>query len=252
VLLRLVVILVLFLWFFHSLLPRAGGWLGTRSRKPFRQAKWMWSWFAAGEDAAIEAERDYGRECAREFAAQFAGEASDAGQQLVDRLGARLAASLKDQRWQFRFRVVAAAEPNAFALPGGFIFITEPLLALGGTADDEIAFFLAHEMVHILLGHARARMATNLATNVVTAHLARAGPLLRELLAKGYSRMQEFEADQEGARLAAAAGFDPHAAARALQHLGDVRGDLRGPLQYLASHPPVAGRVQRLEAQWPG
>jgi Sec-independent protein translocase protein TatA len=55
-LLRLLVIAGLLLFFGAKLLPRLGSWLGGRSRKPFRQAKWMWSWFAGTEAEAIQAE----------------------------------------------------------------------------------------------------------------------------------------------------------------------------------------------------
>jgi len=57
-LLRLLLIVVLLLFFGANLLPRLGVWLGGRSRKPFRQAKWMWSWLAGTEAEAIQAEYD--------------------------------------------------------------------------------------------------------------------------------------------------------------------------------------------------
>ena len=79
--LGLLVILGLILFFGGRLLPRLGNWLGGQSRKPFRQAKWMWSWFAGSEAESIQAERDYGRECAREFAKQFSGNVSRTDQQ---------------------------------------------------------------------------------------------------------------------------------------------------------------------------
>ncbi len=126
--LKLLLIIGLFLFFGAKLLPRVGSWLGLHSRKPFRQAKWMWSWFAGSEAESLQAERDYGRECAREFAAEFSGRPSPASQALVDEVGTKLAAAVKDPRREFRFSVVVAATSNAFALPGGFIFITEPLV----------------------------------------------------------------------------------------------------------------------------
>ena len=245
--LKLILILGLLLFFGATLLPRIGSLLGVRSRKPFRQAKWMWSWFAGTEAESLQAERDYGRECAREFAAQFPGRPAGAHQALVNTLGSRLAATVKDPRREFRFSVIAAGTPNAFALPGGFVFITEPLVHLCGHDEAEIAFFLGHEMAHVLRGHAMEQLTTTAFLNAVTARLAGAGQMLRQVLTKGYSRDLELEADREGAGLVVAAGFDPSAVVRGLRHLTQVSMDNVGPLEFFSSHPPLAERVRRLE-----
>ena len=245
--LRLLLIFGLFLLFGAKLLPRLGVWLGGRSRKPFRQAKWMWSWLAGTEAEAIEAEYEYGRECAREFAAQFSGKVPREKQELVVAVGSRLANAVKDPRREFRFSLVRAGVANAYALPGGFVFITEPLLDLCAQDRDELAFLLGHEMGHVIRGHAKSQLTARTFLNAVTARLSGAGLMLRQLLNKGYSRELELEADREGARLAAAAGFDPRAAARALHRLARVSGGDAGLMEYFSSHPPLAERVQKLE-----
>ena len=125
--LELLVILGLFLFFGAKLLPRLGSWLGGQSRKPFRQAKWMWSWLAGNEAEAIQAEHEYGRECARQFAAQFSGKAPREKEEVVATVGSKLSNAVKDPRREFRFSLVRASTANAYALPGGFVFITEPL-----------------------------------------------------------------------------------------------------------------------------
>ena len=230
-----------------KLLPRLGSWLGNRSRKPFRQAKWMWSWFAGTEAEAIQAEHEYGFECARQFSAQFSGNAPREKQEVVTAVGTRLANAVKDRRREFRFTLVRAGLSNAYALPGGFVFITEPLLDLCAQDPDELAFLLGHEMGHVLCGHAKSHLTARTLLNAVTARLSGAGLMLRQLLSKGYSRELELEADREGTRLAAAAGFDPRAAARALRRLARVSGDNAGLAEYFSSHPPLAERVQKLE-----
>ena len=244
--LRLLLIVGLLLFFGANLLPRLGVWLGGRSRKPFRQAKWMWSWLAGTEAEAIQAEFDYGRECAREFAAQFSGKSPREKQEVVAAVGSRLADAVKDPRREFRFSLVRASVSNAYALPGGFVFITEPLFDLCAEDRDELAFLLGHEMGHVLRGHAKSQLTASTFLHAVTAQLSGAGLMLRQLLNKGYSRELELEADREGARLAAAAGFDPRAAARALQRLARVTGDNAGLMEYFSSHPPIAERVQKL------
>lgn len=245
--LKLLLIVGLFLFLGAKLLPRIGSWLGARSRKPFRQAKWMWSWFAGSEAESLQAERDYGQECAREFAAQFAGRPSRDNQALVDAVGSRLAATVIDPRRGFRFSVIVAATSNAFALPGGFVFITEPLVHLCGYNEAEIAFFLGHEMAHIVRGHAKDQLTTTTFLNAVTARFTGAGLMLRQVLANGYSRDLELEADREGASLMAAAGFDPRAALSGLRRLAEASADSVGPLEFFSSHPPLADRVRTLE-----
>jgi beta-barrel assembly-enhancing protease len=243
----IIIIVLLFLLFNPKLLPHIGTWLGGRSRKPYRQARWMWSSFAGSEDAVIQAEREYGRECALAFATQFSGKSKQADQALVESIGSKLANAAKDSRRRFDFKAAAAASANAFALPGGFIFITTSLLDLCGRNRDEIAFFLGHEIGHVLLGHARDRMTADIFLNAVTARLPATGQMIREVIRKGYSREQELDADREGLRLAAAAGFDAGASLSALKRLGQVAPDTSGFAEYVSSHPSLSERVQRLE-----
>jgi predicted Zn-dependent protease len=243
--LRYLIIGALLLFFFSRLLPRVGGLLGSSARKPMRQAKWMWTWATGSEEDALAAELEYGRECAREFAQQFPGSAPPRVAAVLNEIGAALAAAVKEPGRQWSFAAVPAPIANAYALPGGFIFVTGPLLTL--VADrDELAFVLAHEMAHVVKGHAREQLTTGVFLNAVTARLAGAGQMLREMLGKGYSRDLELEADREGARLAAGAGFDREAGQRALARLSALSPDVPEWAEYLASHPPIAERIQAL------
>ena len=244
--LKLLVIAAVIFYFGGKLFPWLGSFLGGHSRKPFRQAKWMWAWATGNEDDAIQAEHEYGAECAGQFAGQFSGRPSRAARELAETVGSSLAASLKDPRRKFQFSVVRTDAANAFALPGGFIFITEPLINVCAEDRGALAFFLGHEIAHVVLGHARSQLAARTLLNAVTARLSGAGALLRELLGKGYSRNLELEADREGARLAAAAGFDPQAPARALRRLEQLSPGDSGLGEYFSSHPPLADRVKAL------
>ena len=243
----LVLILVLFFLFNPNLLPHMGDWLGGKSRKPLRQAKWMWSWFTGTEDESIRAEREYGRDCAQAFARQFPGSVSAPDQDLVSDIGARLADAVNDPRREFRFMVVASSPANAFALPGGFVFITKSLLDLCERDRNEIAFFLGHEIGHILRGHARDHMTANTFLNAVMSRLPAAGQMLRQAMSQGYSRNLELEADQEATRLAAVAGYDARASIHALKRLLQVSPDSSGLAEYLSSHPPISERVLELK-----
>jgi beta-barrel assembly-enhancing protease len=243
----IIVIVILFLLFNPNLLPYLGTWLGGQSRKPIRQAKWMWKSFAGTEEESIRAEQEYGEECVRAFAAQFPGKASCGDQELVAGIGMKLAEAVKDPRREFRFTVAGSAPANAYALPGGFVFITGALLDLCARDQDEIAFFLSHEIGHILRGHARDHLTANTFLNAVMSRLPAAGQMLRQVLSKGYSQMHELEADQEAVRLTTAAGFDARASIAALRRLAQVAPDRAGFAEYLSSHPPISERARELE-----
>ena len=176
-------------------------------------------------------------------------------QALLDEIGGKLAAVVRNRLHRFQMTAVDPDRPTAFALPGGFIFVARSLVHLCGRDRDEVAFVLAHEMAHVIRRHAIDRL---LQQKVVSA-LALASPgrgalasWIRQVgfqgLARAYSRDQEFEADELGLRLMRAAGFDPAGAIRLLQRLGKLEG-APGPLgfdAYLSTHPPVEDRVSRL------
>jgi predicted Zn-dependent protease len=220
--LKILIIAGLLLILGARLLPRLGHFLGLNARKPFRQAKWLWSWFSGSEAEAIQAEWEYGRECAHEFAAQFPERAAASAQQLVTQVGAALEKAAAGPRRKFVFSVVAAPAVNAYALPGGFIFATGELVELCAGDRDLLAFFLGHEMGHVIRGHAREQFTANTLLNAITARVPGAGTMLREMLNAGYTRELELEADREAVRLGSAAGFDRRAGVRALTLLARI------------------------------
>ncbi|MFQ5350336.1 MAG: M48 family metalloprotease [Thermoanaerobaculia bacterium] len=162
----------------------------------------------------------------------------------VAEIGYRLAQESLFQEMPFTFYLVDMPEPNAFALPGGQIFLTRGMLDLP-LDDDMLAGLLGHELGHVVLEHGlkMKRRATllNVISQAVLAGViigadsgsnkptnpydptggeqsnrgdiiygtAAAGAVVSELLLRNYSREFEDEADEEGQRLAAAAGFDP-------------------------------------------
>jgi predicted Zn-dependent protease len=224
-----------------------GTQLGKKARKPYHQAKWMWALLSGTEEESLRAEEEFGQECAREFLKQFSGIASVQDRDLVSSIGVRLAKAVKDPRRNFKFSVVVTPAANAFALPGGFVFITTRLLDLAGRQPDEIAFFLGHEIAHIVCGHAKNQMTASAILNAIAARFTGAGVLLWQVLVKGYSRSMEMEADKEGVRLAGAAGFNSKSSMRALRRLADISPDVSGLAEYFSSHPTVQDRIRALE-----
>jgi len=129
----------------------------------------------------------------------------------VSAIGKRLARHAPRHRFEYTFRIVHQEEPNAFALPGGFVFISRGLLALANS-EDELANVLGHEIAHVAARHAAARQ-----------QVADGVPAVIQFLSMGslarYSREQEREADRLGQGIAALAGYDPAGMAGFLKDL---------------------------------
>ncbi len=154
----------------------------------------------------------------------------------VSAIGKRLARHAPRHRFDYRFRIVDQDLPNAFALPGGFIYVSRGLLALANS-EDELANVIGHEIAHVAARHAAARLQVTQAMPGIVRFLSR-GSLA------GYSRSQEREADRLGQGIAALAGYDPEGMAtflRGLEFTERLRlGASRWP-SFLDTHP-AAGR----------
>jgi predicted Zn-dependent protease len=182
----------------------------------------------------------------------------------VEQLGARLAAHAPGQN-EYRFAIVDMEEPNAFALPGGWIYVSRGLLALANT-EDALANVLAHEIGHVAARHhaQRSTRATGVGVATVLGTLAAAvlgGPSAAQAVGAlgqtagagwiaSYSRDQERQSDEIGQQLAASAGYDPRGMAEFLRSLERYdrqrRGEPREPT-FLASHPSTPERVAAAE-----
>ncbi len=210
---------------------------------------------------SAEKEAELGAEAAKQVEAEM-GFVSDAGlNAYVRSVGGRVAAYAPREGLTWKFAIVDMDEPNAFALPGGWVYVSRGILELANS-EDELANVIAHEVVHVAARHHAERHARatgvgilalpgllvgsiipGLAGDLVKAPFAAAGA---GALA-GYSRDQEREADQLGQQIAAQAGYDPGALAHFLESLTkatDLRVDTprRAP-SWLDTHPSTAGRA---------
>jgi beta-barrel assembly-enhancing protease len=164
--------------------------------------------------------------------------------------GARLA-PYSSRGYPYRFHVVGLREVNAFALPGGHVYVTRGLLSFV-RGDDELAAVLGHEMAHVDLGHCVDRYRFGEAMRKAGAASAGAGELIdaiRAGISASYSQQQEFDADARGVYFAQRAGYNPRAALDVFARLGEARGPAGGGLlrPYLESHPSDARRRANLE-----
>ena len=186
----------------------------------------------------------------------------------VNSVGQRLVKSVGATPYTFHFSIVDQFEPNAFATPGGYIYISRGLLA---TVNDEmdLAGVLAHEIGHVSLRHharqAGRSMGAGLLTlpgravgvfseglgNLINAPIEAAG----EVFLASYSRSQESEADEYGLQLAAAAGYDPHGLPNALGAIERTVEQLTGEqhkASFFDSHPTTPTRLADIGQQISG
>jgi predicted Zn-dependent protease len=227
--------------------------LGKMVGPSVRKGQWVVQSLTGSEADALQAEVEVGRDLARTLTREMEIDPQPEARQLLDTLGAALAGRLRDRRRQFHFNLVRAAEVNAFALPGGFVFVTRPLMELCGWDRDEVAFILGHEMAHVLKGHVMERIMSGWALAAAGRAMPLAGwagALLRgqiqELLHRAYSRDQELDADRLGVRLAHSAGLDPAGAIRLLRRLQGCSPDDPAVSSYFSSHPPFAIRIENV------
>ncbi len=182
-------------------------------------------------------------------------------QRWVQQIAQRLAAHSPRRDVEYHFYVVDMIEPNAFALPGGHVYVSRGLLALVNS-EDELACVLGHEIGHVAARHSvqRATVATPFALvlGIPTAIVGAVSGILGDVLggvsslAAGvviapYSRQQERDADRIGLKLAAQAGWDPRAMSGFLHTLErDQQLAAGGPRRptFFDSHPSTPSRVR--------
>lgn len=179
----------------------------------------------------------------------------------VEAVGRRLAVHSPRTDIPFTFHLVDSAEPNAFVLPGGYVYVTRGLLVLLNS-EDELAAIVAHVIGHAAARHPVRRFAqatplglvtglsagpTGLVSPVLTEVVSDLGAVASPLVLEPYISDQEREADRLGEKMVADAGWDPAAMSRMLHTLEreeSVRGGNPKRFSFLASHPTTPGRVE--------
>ena len=208
-----------------------------------------------------EAKR-FGREHHPKIVAQYGGAYDDpALVRYVDSIGQLLAAASHAPRIGYTFTVLDTPIVNAFALPGGYVYVTRGLLALAGN-EAEVAGVLAHEIAHITARHGSKRQSkgtlaglglTILGAATDNSALVKLGRVGAHAVLSAYSRKEEHEADALAVRYLGRAGFEPRAMAGFLLKLkrqSEFEAKLHGRsprpgLDLFATHPHTDERVER-------
>jgi predicted Zn-dependent protease len=192
-----------------------------------------------------------------QMAAQFGGaDSAPEAQAWVDRVGERLLQALDDSlepgghvnpyRDSFHFTLLADNQTvNAFALPGGQIFITRALFRALQT-EGQLAGVLAHEIGHVIERHSNQQMAKQgLLQGLAAAggvaggsqQSAQMAQTVAQLVSMSYGREDESQADEWGVRLTVLAGYDPRAMIGVMDILQQAAGGAAGPSDFFSTHP---------------
>jgi Zn-dependent protease with chaperone function len=182
----------------------------------------------------------------------------DVGRRLVD----AIPPEFQQPAFEYTFSVVEAKDINAFALPGGPMFVQTGMI-LAAKREGEMAGVMGHEIAHVALRHATAQ-ATKAAPYQTLGQLGAIGGVilggaLGSIVGQGaqagagmfilkYSREYETEADILGSQIMARAGYDPRDLSEMFRTIEATSGGSGGP-QWMSSHPNPGNRYQRIEQE---
>jgi predicted Zn-dependent protease len=213
---------------------------------------------------SVEEEIALGVNSAPQMMSQFGGPHPDRRvQDLITATGRRLVdrSIAKKSAYPYEFTVLADENTvNAFALPGGQIFITMALLRRLKT-EDEVAGVLAHEIGHVVGRHSNEQMAKEklsqkltIAAGLATVDLSDPATYKKAMVIAAVSKMinmqfgqkHELESDRLGVEFMADAGYDPHALIKVMDVLEAASGGSRQP-EFLSTHPSPDNRRQAIK-----
>jgi predicted Zn-dependent protease len=214
-----------------------------------------------------EQEIALGYQSAPQMAAQMGGISRNAqAVALVQRVGEHLVRQSVAAKSPYRFSFHVLADPktvNAFALPGGPVFITEGLLRLL-KSEAELAGVLGHEIGHVIARHSSERLAKQQLTQGLLGALvvgsgdfttAQIGQVVGSMINMSYGREDEIESDTLGIRIMSEAGYDPRGMIRVMEVLAKASGGSRQP-EFMSTHPAPENRSERIKQaiaeQYPG
>jgi predicted Zn-dependent protease len=177
-------------------------------------------------------------------------------QDAIDSLGLELVqeSMAAGTNWQFDFHVLDDPDTvNAFALPGGPVFITSGLLSRLET-EGQAAGVLGHEIGHVLARHSAQQIAKSDLTDgllgavmVASENSAQTAAIIAQLVNMRYGREDELESDRLGVRIMSGAGYDPRSLIGVMEILAQASGGAQQP-EFFSTHPNPENRIQQIQA----
>jgi predicted Zn-dependent protease len=211
-----------------------------------------------------EEEIEIGREVAADVEREFGVYEDAAALERVRTIGLAIVPHSDRPHLPYQFTLLDSDDINAFAVPGGFIYVTRGMLDFVGS-DDELAGVLGHEIAHVGRRHGAERIEAFALVRATAEALLDDNPDLEDIydsergqlaaemtaliLFNGWSRQQELESDEYGTIYMAHAGYDPQGMITLFQRM-QAEGDPAdaGRVEWLlASHPPFDERIRRVE-----
>ncbi|WP_018478110.1 M48 family metalloprotease [Pontibacter roseus] len=215
-------------------------------------------------DITVEQEIALGLQAAPEMASQYGGlHPDEQAAAKVKEVGQRIVSNTKvnETPYEFDFHLLADEKTvNAFALPGGQVFITAGLLRQLST-ECQLAGVLGHEIGHVVGRHSAEQLAKSKLTqgltgaaaiamydpeNPATQSGAIAAAMIGKLVNMRYGRDDELESDRLAVRLTGESGYDPRAMVEVMRILEKASGGARGP-EFTQTHPNPGNRVAEIE-----
>ncbi|HSU57505.1 MAG TPA: M48 family metalloprotease [Candidatus Dormibacteraeota bacterium] len=211
--------------------------------------------------SSAQSDIEQGAEVAKLVKQQIGIYSAPATAAYLSEVGQRLATAANDSRWTFRFQIADQQEPNAFAIPGGGIYVSRGLLALVNK-EDELAGVLAHEIAHVTERHSARQQRKGFLPGLLTVPGKVVGSVVSDDLGNlinapiatvggawlsTYGRGQETDADRIGIRTMSTAGYNPLSLAdilgRLAQDVASQTGQERG-FSIFDSHPMTETRLK--------
>jgi len=209
---------------------------------------------------SVDKEMAWGKQLADEVARESKIDDDAILSEYINRVGQNLARN-SDAKVPFTFRVIDGEEMNAFALPGGYVFVYTGLIKLASD-EDEFAGALAHEIAHVAARHMTCRASKAQVARVAgvvpgiflggLAGLAarQAANAVIPMTFLSFSRHDESEADYLGVQYMYAAGYDPTGAVSILEKLETLQKTKPGAVaKVLATHPMSSDRIDKAEQE---
>ncbi len=195
-----------------------------------------------------------GRQWAPKLEKELGGVVEDVGlQNYVDSVGQNIAEVSHTPDLEWHFKALKHDSVNAFALPGGYVYITTGMLKKLNS-EAQLAGVFAHESVHVVARHSTVRMSEQIGLDILLSAVMPEGAprgviqatsIVRQIVSLKYSRDDERQADDVGLDYMVWAGYNPYATVEVMQML-EKENKVR-PVEFLSSHPAPQNRIEYMK-----